>query len=400
MPFDHGPGGGAGPVRLDLGAGDVTIPGFRPIDRKRGLEVYPLDAGADMVDEIRASHVLEHFSHTRIGAVLADWVRALKPGGLLRVAVPDFKRCAELYLAGSEVPIQGWVMGGHVDDDDRHGAIFDEEALREALVAAGLVDIRTWASEIEDCAALPISLNLAGTKPGGPPTRPYGLKVGAAISVPRLGFQDHFFTLIEGLLPFGIQPRRAMGASWGQCLERCMEEVMSEGNDAVLALDYDTVFTRRTIEDLLALFAAHPEIDALAPVQASRHNGAPLFTVAGADGRNARHVAADELAKPLLTARTAHFGCTLIRSSALADLPHPWFHAQPNAEGRWGEGRADDDTSFWHAWARAGKSLAIATRTVIGHLELGVRWPGPALQTVFQELGNWREAGAPKGIWQ
>ena len=61
-------------LRLNLGAGSIPIEGYENIDRKSGHEVYPLTVHG--VDEIRASHVLEHFSHTEIGAVLTDWVKA------------------------------------------------------------------------------------------------------------------------------------------------------------------------------------------------------------------------------------------------------------------------------------------------------------------------------------
>ena len=57
------------PVKLNIGAGDVDAPGFIAIDRKLGLEAYPLPEHVngtkletDSVDEVRASHVLEHFS--------------------------------------------------------------------------------------------------------------------------------------------------------------------------------------------------------------------------------------------------------------------------------------------------------------------------------------------------
>ncbi|MFH1565329.1 MAG: methyltransferase domain-containing protein [bacterium] len=40
-------------------------------------------------EEARASHVLEHFFMNEMPKVIAEWVRALKPNGLLRIIVPD-----------------------------------------------------------------------------------------------------------------------------------------------------------------------------------------------------------------------------------------------------------------------------------------------------------------------
>jgi hypothetical protein len=59
----------------------------------------------------------------------------------------------------------------------------------------------------DDCAALPISLNLAGIKPF---MREIG--VSAVMSVPRLGFMDNFFCAFEALPPLRIKLRRYTGA--------------------------------------------------------------------------------------------------------------------------------------------------------------------------------------------
>ncbi len=111
-------------AKLNLGAGSAPMDGWENLDRKTGEEIYPLNR--DGVDEIRASHVLEHFSHQKIPTVLADWVGALKPGGLLKIAVPDFnisalpsRECSSTTSCFS--PLQGLkvfetkISGRHVD---------------------------------------------------------------------------------------------------------------------------------------------------------------------------------------------------------------------------------------------------------------------------------------------
>ena len=42
-------------------------------------------------DEVRASHVLEHIPQLQTLSTLKDWHMVLKPGGTLRVIVPDFQ---------------------------------------------------------------------------------------------------------------------------------------------------------------------------------------------------------------------------------------------------------------------------------------------------------------------
>ena len=382
------------PLRLNLGAGDVAIPGYTPVDRKTGGEAYPLAFDDNSVDEIRASHVLEHFPHTMTGAVLADWVRALKPGGKLSIAVPDFDWICRAYQAGAEMPVQWYVMGAQIDGDDRHGAIFDEECLSEAMRAAGLVFIRRWQSEVPDCASAPVSLNLCGRKPPVPvPT------IGAAMSVPRLGFMDNFFCAMESLPPLRIGIRRGTGAYWGQCLERTFDSWLDAGVDYILAIDYDTVFTRQHVETLIGLALDHPEADAIAPLQAARHDPFPLLTVKGPDGKNVGELPEGFFSSPLAKVATAHFGLTLLKADAIRRLPRPLFIGQPDADGQWGEGRIDDDVYFWKQWEKHGNTLFVAHEVAVGHLEMMIRWPGQDLRAIHQHPNDYRTDGMPKESW-
>lgn len=382
-------------MRLDIGCGTAPVPGFQSWDRRDGREAYPLAVADGACDEIRASHVLEHFSHRQIAEVLADWARALKPGGLLRIAVPDFETISRAYLAGHQVPVEDYVMGSHTDANDHHGALFDFETLYDLLTNAGLVGITRWQSEQPDCAALPISLNLQAWKP-----LPIG-KVAAVMSMPRLGFSDNFFTAYQGLQPLGIQLTKTTGAFWGQCLERAIEEICAKHQpDWILTLDYDTVFHR---QDVMALYSAlhrHPEVDALAPIQMGRKNGMPLFTIAGPDGHGIPNIEREALADEVVPVTTAHFGLTFLKASKLLELPHPWYWSKPDADGRWGDGRQDDDIYFWRHWAAAGNSVCLAPRVPVGHLELMVMWPDRSLAATYQHPSEWSEKGKPENVWR
>lgn len=378
-------------VKLNLGAGDTEIDGFTPVDRKLGREVYPLDFPDESVSIVRASHVLEHFSHREIGAVVAEWVRVLEPGGILRVAVPDFELIARAYLEGLPAPVEGYVMGGHVDENDRHGAIFDYAELTDVLARAGLIGVSRWRSEVPDCASLPISLNLQGVKP--PKVWP---KTSCVMSVPRLGFMDNAFCLTV-LQKIGIAPRKVTGAFWGQCLTRGIEQALDEdAPEWILTVDYDSLFTANDVLALLLLAQKHPEIDALAPLQMHRRKAIPLFTLADA----AQHIDRAVLDAELLRASTAHFGLTLIRASKLRELPPPWFIATPDDAGGWGDGRTDDDVHFWRNWDKAGNALHIACRVPIGHAELMVQWPNINLETSYAHASEFWDTGKPEDIWR
>lgn len=383
-------------VRLDLGAGKLSPPGFIPLGNINGTPIFPLQYADSSVDEIRASHVLEHFPHGQVVAVLKEWVRALKPGGVLKIAVPDFGKVAEGYVAGLPQLTEGYVMGGQTDAADFHKSIFDQAHLRKLLAGAGLMLIRDWQSELpDDCAALPISLNLRGTKP-----HLASLNVSAVMSVPRLGFQDNMFC-VNLLSKLNIEVRRHTGAYWSQCIERVIEETIAEDKpDLVMTVDYDSLFSRSNASMLIQLMCCNPQADAIAAMQAGRGKDTPLFTIKGEDGNNARQVAAEEFEPDLKKVATAHFGLTVLRASAFAKLPKPWFLDAPDKNGGWGEGRIDADIGFWRKWEAAGKSLYNANRVPVGHLELGVLWPGKDLRAIWQPISDYRDKGVPKDVWQ
>ena len=150
-------------IRLNLGAGRHPLPDFINLDGANGDCIYPLDI--KQADEIRASHVLEHFSIDESIDVLANWIGTLVPGGLLRVAVPDFTELCRLHFKGNEqFDIEAVIMGGQVDERDYHKSLWTNAKLRHIMEQFGLTDIKTWQSEIQDCASLPFSLNLMGRK--------------------------------------------------------------------------------------------------------------------------------------------------------------------------------------------------------------------------------------------
>src|SRR3990170_201886 len=94
-------------IRLHLGCGAVYLDGYvnidYPLDHHSVLTHAVADVFADIlelsfppssVDEIRLHHVFEHFPRAESIALVASWRSWLKPGGLLRIEVPDFVRTA------------------------------------------------------------------------------------------------------------------------------------------------------------------------------------------------------------------------------------------------------------------------------------------------------------------
>lgn len=71
----------------------ASVPGVRQADLRKGI---PLPDQS--VDAIYHSHVLEHFSRPDGERLLKECCRVLKPGGTIRVVVPDLEQIARGYL--------------------------------------------------------------------------------------------------------------------------------------------------------------------------------------------------------------------------------------------------------------------------------------------------------------
>lgn len=108
-------------VKLHLGCGHAILPGFINIDHQkltgvniqcdvRKLSVFKNGS----VDLIYASHVLEHFHRHETFSILLEWNRVLKPGGKLRLAVPDWEATVKVYnKTGEYENLMNWIYGSY-----------------------------------------------------------------------------------------------------------------------------------------------------------------------------------------------------------------------------------------------------------------------------------------------
>jgi hypothetical protein len=227
------------------------------------------------------------------------------------------------------------------------------------------------------------------------------VKVAALMSTPRLGFTDNFFTVSAALAPHKISPIKHTGVFWGQCVQRCMDSVVDD-HDVVLCIDYDSIFTAKTVEALLALLM-YSGYDAIAPLQTKRETNAVMFAPVGVDEHKTTTVDDDWFSKPVQPVGTAHFGCTFIRTEAIKKMRKPWFIAKANANGDYTGGHTDEDIHFWREFTRSGNRLGIATNVAIGHAELMITWPsrGDPAGCVQQHTTQYWNDGQkpPEGAW-
>ena len=177
-----------GGVLVHLGCGEIDSPGYVNVDAQPAphihyvsdvtdLSMFP----ADHADLVYACHVLEHTPHPRLRQTLWEWWRILKPGGVLRLAVPDFEAALRVYEASDRAiePILPILMGTQADRFKVHHALFNEDFLACRLREVGFSGVRRWTPDeadhhdFEDWSGavvrvgdeeIPISLNLEGVK--------------------------------------------------------------------------------------------------------------------------------------------------------------------------------------------------------------------------------------------
>lgn len=384
--------------RIDIGCGASPKAGFEPWDIKQGRRMERLDGIANgQLEAIRASHVLEHTSHRNTLAVLQEWARALKVGGELHVAVPDFDKIVHAYSNGANLPIEGYLMGGHTDADDHHGAIFSRQKLAELLGLACFEVFAEWAGDEGDCSSVPISLNLSARRVAEP-RLPLSAQtdVLCVMSMPRLAWSDNMQCVADACFKLSMPMVRTTGVFWGQCLQRMIDEACGQQRwKYILTVDYDTVFMPHDVVALRHILERNG-LHALASLQMARDRDDLLTQLDDGNGQPLRSMEATRLLEEHWPCLTSHFGLTLFDIEAIRKVPRPLFLGVPNADGAWGDGRVDDDIYFWHKARAAGMRCSITPQVRVGHLQVMCTWPDSELQPVHQYVRDYCSRGRPQ----
>lgn len=102
------------PALLNLGCGSFIHDEWTNVDFFSSSEkviAHNLLQGVpfadDSFDAVYHSHVLEHFGKADARAFLAECLRVLKPGGVLRIVVPDLEGIAREYVRWLDLALQG-----------------------------------------------------------------------------------------------------------------------------------------------------------------------------------------------------------------------------------------------------------------------------------------------------
>lgn len=380
-------------IRLNIGSGDSQLPGFTPIDAKFGHDAGKLDYPDGSVDEVYSSHCLEHIHHSKVGDTVREWCRVLKPGGRIRIAIPDFdsvlknvKNDPELF---NSAYLSAWLHGTHDVSTDRHQAFILKADLEAMLRHCGIEDIAAWEGEYDDQARVnEMTLNVGGFK--REVKIPRNPKVVMVLSTPRFGPVDMLKCVADACQALGWIFRDWGGTEWGKGLESVCEHILkTENPDYICTLDYDSVFDVDDLRKLLAFMQHRPDVLAAWPVQAHRHMDLPLG-MAPAGAAMGVYDFSGEFTKMW----SGHFGCTMIRKQVFESIPHPWFWSVPNQlTGTW-EGSSDADITFWKWMDLHGMKFGQVNTVQIGHMEWCVKWLTPK-GVAWQPIQNYKKKGRP-----
>lgn len=115
---------------------DPVKGGFHPVDivsDAKKIKQLP----NDYADFVFSSECLEHFPWNDVEAVVTEWCRLVKPGGKIRIEVPDFKAACQQLLSSEGFELD-WAMqqiffGGQSSRFDFHCAGLTDNILTEFM---------------------------------------------------------------------------------------------------------------------------------------------------------------------------------------------------------------------------------------------------------------------------
>lgn len=219
--------------------------------------------------------------------------------------------------------------------------------------------------------------------------------IAIALSQPRLAFTAHGSCLNASIVrlqrEFDIVDAITSGgfpfeAGMSLAIEKALDRVPDGGY--ILFSDYDGTFEPDDVRELVRIMQACPDLAAVYPVQAHRHNQ----TIISEDPDG-------DYTSDATETRAGHFGLTLIRAEALRNLPHPWFWSIPDqATNRWGDGKLDCDLFFWMTLRVHGGRVARANTVQIGHIEQGIKWALPNGRFHWQTVAEYSKRGKPPAV--
>lgn len=139
-------------MKLHIGCGNKYLAGYRHLDARSYPHVDYVAQANNLnmfedgtIEEIYACHILEHFPRKSITEVLKEWSRVLMPGGVMRIAVPDFEEITNEYQKSGDLnAVMGLLYGGQDYEYNFHFQAFDFRRLKGLLEEAGMTSVQRY----------------------------------------------------------------------------------------------------------------------------------------------------------------------------------------------------------------------------------------------------------------
>jgi predicted SAM-dependent methyltransferase len=147
-----------GAIHLHLGCGPKYLQGFINVDGNFFSKIdlwmdvrNGLPFASNSVDSIYSTHMFEHFYPDELGRLLQECLRVLKPGGGIRLIVPNLESAIQAYCQrqnewfDDSFPRHFDSLGGRFSNfifcDGQHRTAFDFTHLDEVLRKAGFSEV-------------------------------------------------------------------------------------------------------------------------------------------------------------------------------------------------------------------------------------------------------------------
>lgn len=100
------------------------------------------------VDVIYASHLIAYFDRHEIMHVLSEWKRVIRPGGILRLATPDYFKMSKMYLE-SKIRLDDihGPLYGRMEMNDKiiyHKTVYDYPTIVRILGLCGFINVKRY----------------------------------------------------------------------------------------------------------------------------------------------------------------------------------------------------------------------------------------------------------------
>ncbi|MFH0798559.1 MAG: methyltransferase domain-containing protein [Pseudomonadota bacterium] len=136
--------------RVSGASGYYTFQQYHSLLSQNRFVFHDLSYGApfadNAVDYVFSSHFLEHLSRRDGCRLIGEIYRILKPGGRVRLSVPDLDYALSLYNRGEkELMLQNYFFVDHDGSHhSRHKYMYEYDGLKNILAENGFVDIEKW----------------------------------------------------------------------------------------------------------------------------------------------------------------------------------------------------------------------------------------------------------------